>query len=1324
MNKYYLIGFLFFYSFVTAQDDYKILSSSSNSLIIEYTPSFEDTTLTIYNFETYRKTSIRNCEIAENLQGMPEVPKRVFNIGVPQEFGNNIRVINSDFKVLNGNLKPIPNMEKRNGFTEFSYKKSNDYNYYKHPEIIEFGEFGKIRDAQVQDIIVNPVLFDPVTSEIKFYTKIIFQIDFAQNSNQNRNKISEFAADVILNKEIAKIWGSEKKLSKISGQNSVLAEGEWYKFEAPVEGIYKIDKAYLTELGIPVNSIDPKTIKIYNNGGYILPWTISAVRPEDLVENAIFVSGEEDGTFGDNDYILFYGRGVNFWEFNKISNKITRNKNYYSNKNYYWITYGGTSGKRMLSQNNITDQPAIQQTSTKAYVYKDDDNQNLMSTGLLFVDDNYSSTAKTKTYTNMLNEFIPDSTINYNFQFINGAKQQNLLTIDENSTRIFSRLIAGAATDNQTYRYGAAIRSFATFKGTLPENRSALKFTFTPATISDKGHLDYFEIEYYKNLIATDNELLFFSKQIDGIVKFSGNNFGGSDFIVYNISDFSNPKIVNVEITGGNFTFANEENSNFSSKYLAVHSSKFKKPNKGVKETNSNIRGESQGAKYVIISPSVFKDQAERLKNYRSLEAQFPISSKVVFIEDIYKEFSGGMLDPTSIRDFLKYVYENWQIKPEYVLLFGDGDYDYLNIEEIGKNFIPSFQQIESLYEIDSYPYDDFYSRISGADEKADLGIGRLSITNTSEARIVVDKIISYETDQNEGLWRNRITLLGDDGLSGYNAKTGKVDDRDGSLHTGQSENLSNLYIPKSFDRKKIYLSNFQTINTGIGRRKPTCNAEIINAINNGTLIFNYFGHGSPDLWAHEQVFERTVSIPQLKNKELFFLTAATCDFGKYDDPNLQSATEEMILMENFGMIGGISAVRPVFSNENYALTITFYKHMLGSKDSLGFPTRIGNAYFKLKNERTGPNDERFHLFGDPALRLNIPKLPLKITSVNNSNLVQPVNISALSSVNISGKVLNVDSAISNFNGEAIITVFDSKRTIHLEDINYNMEDQGGVIFRGRVSVNNGEFSTSFTVPKDISYENKNGKISAYFFNEEFDGIGYTDNITIGGTDTTNTNDGKGPDIEILYDDELENSYLVNPNFKLRVKLFDETGLNTTGTGIGHKLEAILNDNEQNSIDLTNYFIGDLNSGGKSGEVNYNFSSLEPGEYKIKINAWDVFNNFSFAENNFTVVDGDKLALREVYNYPNPFSSNTFFTFQHNLSDAINVKIKIYTVAGRVIKEINASNVEDKFVKLEWDGKDEDNNNIGNGTYLYKLIVQSVDGEYTENILGKMAVIR
>ncbi|MDX1699953.1 MAG: type IX secretion system sortase PorU, partial [Melioribacteraceae bacterium] len=1136
-------------------------------------------------------------------------------------------------------------MKKNNNFILQEYKVNAEYKDVSNKEIVTFGEFGKIRDLNVQQIKIMPIHYDFRNEEIKLFDKIVIKINFPPNNQKEPITESDITRNLVVNYDIAKKWSEEEKVSKVSLKNSVLSEGEWFRFEIPEEGIYKIDRSYLSNLGINVDNVDPRTIKIYNNGGYILPWSMSSSNSTDLNEIAILIEGESDGSFNNNDRILFYARGLDFWEYSDITDKIKRNKHFYSKSNYYWITFGGSQGKRVNIQPNINGTPFLTKSTTKAYKFQDIDNQNLIGSGLLYVEDDYTNTSKTKTYMNMLEGLKNGTEINYTFQFVNGSTRSNNLTVHESGNTIYSRFIPGASSWYQDYRYGALSKGTASFNGTLIDNRSALKFTYNPSTISDKGHLDYIEIEYIRDMNSSiaDIPLIFFSDQVNGLIEYRGSPFNNSNFKIFNVSDFSNTKLVDAEYNGGGYSFRENVTDSTSSKYIAVHDDDILIPANAEKINNSNIHGYAPGAKYVIITASEFLEQAERLKNYRTFEATFNTSGYVVLIDEIYNEFSGGTLDPTAIRNFLSYAYDTWEIKPEYVLLFGDGDFDYFNVLDKGLNFIPTFQTTESLFEIDSYPYDDYYSRISGNDNLADIGIGRLSVTTPQEAKIVVDKIIYYETTLNKGLWRNKITLLADDGLTS--------EGNDGSIHTRQSENLSLKFIPDNFDRNKIYLSNFQTVNTGLGRRKPDCNLSVIDAINNGTLIFNFVGHGNPDVWAHEIVFDRSVSIPQLRNNEYFFLTAAKCDFGKYDDPNLQSATEEMILMENAGMIGGLSAVRPVFSSSNAALNQEFYKQLLGEKDSQGFPIPVGLAYMRMKQVRTADNDQKFHLFADPMLRLNIPKLPVEITSINNAGINDTVNIKALGEVEIKGKVFNSDSSDAQYQGEGIITVFDSERSIFLDDINFTMTDQGGVIFRGRVSVENGEFATSFTVPKDISYENKNGKIIAYFFNDELDGIGHTSNIIVGGTDSSKTNDGSGPEIEIFYDNENESSYLVGPNFRLRVKLYDETGLNTTGTGIGHKLEAILNDDEQGSIDLTNFFVGDLNSGGKSGEVNYNFSALEPGEYKIKINAWDVYNNFSSKEDFFTVVDENDLVVREVFNYPNPFSSNTYFTFQHNLTD-------------------------------------------------------------------------
>jgi hypothetical protein len=283
----------------------------------------------------------------------------------------------------------------------------------------------------------------------------------------------------------------------------------------------------------------------------------------------------------------------------------------------------------------------------------------------------------------------------------------------------------------------------------------------------------------------------------------------------------------------------------------------------------------------------------------------------------------------------------------------------------------------------------------------------------------------------------------------------------------------------------------------------------------------------------------------------------------------------------------------------------------------------------------------------------------------------------------------------------------------------------GGVIFKGRASIEDGRYNIGFVVPKDISYANDNGRILAYVYDDDQDGLGFSRNIVVGGTNENIENDGHGPEIEVFYDDfNFDKSYVVSPDFTLLVSLSDETGLNTTGTGVGHRLEGILNNDVEHPIDFSDYFVGDLDTGGKSGKVEYRFTNLEAGEYSLKIKAWDVFNNLSTVESYFSVTTESGLSVENVVNYPNPFSSSTTFTFQQNLNSAVNVKIRIYTVAGRMIKEIEEPALYEKFVRINWDGRDEDGNQAANGTYLYKVNVETVDGEYTKNVLGKLSIIR
>jgi hypothetical protein len=1321
-SKISVILFLIATSFLHSQSDLKILSSDFKSITIEYTPIYSDTALVKYENSEYRKIGLYLGGIKNfNDWGFPLIVVRRINVGVPSEFGNTIEVLASSYKEISGSIVPVPKPVQDTLSVTYEYNKNTEYFSYKSDdELISFEDYGLVRGVGSQTISINPVKFDAAQNRIKLYSKIIFKINFSSNGILSNKPADDLIDGAIVNYDVAKYWNRDlenKKLNKVVIANSVLATGRWFRFEASEEGIYRINKSDLAAYGIDANTVDPRTIKIYNNGGKALPELNTAIRPVDLEENAIFIVGQEDGKFDEADYILFYGRGTNFWDYDSDGKTIKRFFHPYSTKNYYWITSGNSNGKRMLEKVGLNTTPTIVQTTSIAYASLEEDKINLGKTGRNFVGDNFSSSVTSRTYTNTLNGLVSASPINYSIGFVVGTPTSLTLRISENGNQILQRNLNGHDTD---YKVGIYHSLTSVFNQTLTDNRSILNFSVTPSTISTTGYLDYFTIQYEKELKSFSDYLMFFSNPTGGIIEYNLINFSNSDIKVLDVTDNSDVKIVTnyTDLSGGECKFQVDEGTAQRSKYIAVGVSGFKIPTGITEISNSNIRGEEQGAKFIIVTHKNFKDAAYNLKTYRETQAPVTISTYVVDIEQVYNEFSGGVTDPTALRDYLKYAYDNWQIKPKYILFYGKGTYDYKNIEGYNDNFVPTWQSSESFALKYSYTTDDFFGRLSGTDAKIDIALGRITCSNPTDANSAVNKIIDYELNQNKGDWRNLITLIADDGV-------GKDAGYEGPMHTAPSEDLANLHMPKSFNFNKIYSAAYPDVITGQGRRKPPVNQAIIDAINKGTLFLNYFGHGSPELWAHEYIFEKSVALPQLHNDKYFFLGAATCDFGYFDIPNYQSAAEAITFLPNSGAIASFTASRLVFAGENERLMHDFADELfIRGRDTLNLGIPIGKA--ALESKTTSTNDQKYNILGDPTLRLLVPQYASSIDSINGQALITNVQIKALSKSRISGTILKPDNTIWNdFNGEGALTIYDSERDVRLSAINYDVKIPGGIIFNGRVSIVNGKFSEEFIVPKDISYENKNGKVVLYFSDNNVDGIGYTNKIIVGGTDSSLSNDGKGPDIEIYFDDIANlNGNLVNKDSKLIVALTDETGINTTGTGVGHKLEGILNQQLQNPIDFTNYYSGDLDAGGKSGKINYQFSTLESGDNHLQVKAWDVFNNFSEDEVYFSVVDGNSLEVRDVFNYPNPFTDRTQFTFQQNLSSPIDVKIKVYTIAGRLIKEIEKFNVIDRFVAIDWDGKDNDGDQIANGTYLYKLIVKSVDGEFNKSVLGKLAVIK
>ena len=394
-----------------------------------------------------------------------------------------------------------------------------------------------------------------------------------------------------------------------------------------------------------------------------------------------------------------------------------------------------------------------------------------------------------------------------------------------------------------------------------------------------------------------------------------------------------------------------------------------------------------------------------------------------------------------------------------------------------------------------------------------------------------------------------------------------------------------------------------------------------------------------------------------------------------------------------------------------------FYLNVF-QRDNDSLPRAFGEIIRQTKNvTNSGDNKRSFTLIGDPALRIAMPRLTMKTDSIyreGTGNIYDTIR--ALDKMTLVGHVEDLSGNIlTSFNGIASPTIFDKPITEYTlgQDPGAPIvayQQQKNAIFRGQATIENGYFKISFIVPKDINFGLGQGKISMYGHNFVTDAMGYDKSVTIGGVNPNGINDDKGPDIELFMNDEsFVSGGLTDENPILIAKLFDENGINAVGTGIGHDIIAIIDENSANPIILNEYFLADLNTY-QSGIINYNFTNLEKGEHTLTLKAWDVNNNSSQASIKFVVQEEETPALSHVLNYPNPFTTSTNFFFEHNqVNTGLETQIQIFTVSGKVVKTINQTVVNDGFLSrdITWDGLDDFGQAIGKGVYVYKITVKS-----------------
>ncbi len=467
------------------------------------------------------------------------------------------------------------------------------------------------------------------------------------------------------------------------------------------------------------------------------------------------------------------------------------------------------------------------------------------------------------------------------------------------------------------------------------------------------------------------------------------------------------------------------------------------------------------------------------------------------------------------------------------------------------------------------------------------------------------------------------------------------------------------------------------------------------------------------------------------KDKLAVFITA-TCEFTRYDNPERVSAGELVFLNPNGGAISLFTTTRATYASANLALNMAIFRNNLFEKVNGAYPC-FGDVIMHAK-VIGGDNDKKFVLIGDPALKMDYPKDLAKTTYINAKAVVegQPDTLKALSKVHIQGDVIDDNGQkISDYSGTLFSTVFDKESVISTlgtdpdsRVVSFKM--WSSILFKGEAAIKNGTFDFSFLVPKDIAYKFGKGRISYYFDNGKSDGHGYNENIVVGGFDNQAVSDTVGPKIHLYMNDStFSPGDVTNAEPVLYARLSDQSGINTTGNGIGHDIVATLDNDPSQSYNLNAYYVADEGDFTK-GTVSFQLKKLTNGRHVISLKAWDLYNNSATAELPFVVEPSTKLVIEHLINMPNPATDATDFVFDHNQAGKIlKVRIDIYNLDGKRVKSLRQELKPAGFTsgRIHWNCTTNTGKKISRGIYVYQLQVTTPDGQ-VKYLHNKLVFIR
>jgi hypothetical protein len=1038
-----------------------------------------------------------------------------------------------------------------------------------------------------------------------------------------------------------------------------------------------------------------------------------------------------NGIVDPEDYVVAYVTGSSDWAWDTSAGQYYYNLDRYEDSRHYWITVkpsGGLSPQRMVP---APGGGAVAATSFKNRIFFNESKDISYKGGDVSKGERSGLDWRWILLTQSLPSFsyqvqLPniDSSFPVNLRIIEGARRKDSLGRITLTTLFSGAAICSTCQSLQWYRsqyYG----------------NCTMRLNANNMTMNDYIEIAGFEFTYTTDLDMSNNKsLTVFSPETSSIVRYQLRNLPGEPVYIFRLDANESMRLVDTMTLPQGSSYTWTDSAGKGVKYFICGKSGFLRSQpcrvQTIQSTDNlairDLRSVNNQADFIVITHSDFMDQAIRLAKHKSDIGRFK-NPKVVDVNNVYREFSGGDFDPAAIRNFLVYATNLWGVKPQFVVLMGKGHFNYKSIGAVEPVFIP-------IFELNDRCVDDFYAYLEPSAKVEsitppipDIFIGRFPCITKDEARQMVDKVIEIEDPSiaDLGAWRNRTLLVNDDDMQGTHIDQLAMDHFKASEVVGQVVQSER----PATDIRKVNLFEYPWNQV---LEKPEARDALLSNINAGVSFVNFFGHGSPSQWADERILSIPLIANLHNNKQYPLISSFSCSVGWFDKPANRCLSEALVLASQSGAIATISSMRQAYSDNNKQLALAFYGNAF---DSTRTNISYGEAYAGAKILVRDQNSQIYSYLGDPSICVEVPTHRITMDIVNSKGTVIDT-LKAMQAITIRGSIRlsdghTVDTRYGTTDKPASVqlSMFNPPIASKRKDggkLNDPIDSLPGTpIFTGIVDVKKGIFEQTIHLPRNVTFNKIGAKVIAFSWQALDNGLGYKP-IIFNGTDTLNNNghiDTTGPLIAIraLYDNasslpaKTDNSVALTADklqavlpFKCEINVVDSMGIDVTASGPDEGLTIEIPNvmSKQNINNKFSFTGGDFRKG--TASVEFDEGQLRAGMYTLSISAQDLAGNITRQNFSLEILHSQDLAITRVFNFPNPMKMGKTTAFYFNLTKTSNIRstIKLYAMSGKLLRVFFDIQSGETF-----DGRDQMGNLLGPKVYLYQLTVEDLDQQKT-----------